>query len=118
MQKLCRDSKMDAEETKCILAILEFLMSQASKHDISDVVFGKDLTQMGLAIENANVMTKMYNENQDMLTKAMANQFMRISKIENVHYKLSYIMASSFTGKDLYETEDGGDNWVQEPLDT
>ena len=43
---------------------------------------------------------------------------MRISKIENMHYKLSYIMASSFTGKDMYQTEDGDDNWMQEPLDT
>ena len=73
---------------------------------------------MGLAIENSNVMTKMYNENQDMLVKAMANQYMRITKIQNVHYKLSYLMASSFTGKEVFETEEGNGNWVQEPLDT
>ena len=41
---------------------------------------------------------------------------MRISKIENFHYKLSYIMASSYSGKSVYES--GDDNWVQEPLDT
>ena len=73
---------------------------------------------MGLAIENSNVITKMYNENQDMLVKAMTNQYMRVTKIQNVHYKLSYIMSSSFTGKELYETEEGDGNWVQEPLDT
>ena len=26
LQKLCRDSKMDPEETKCVLAILEFVI--------------------------------------------------------------------------------------------
>ena len=73
---------------------------------------------MGLAIENANVITKSYAENQDLLKKSMANQSMRISKIENLNYKLSYVMASSYTGKNVYETEEGSGNWVQEPLDT
>ena len=27
MQKLCKDSKLDSEESKCILAIMEFLVS-------------------------------------------------------------------------------------------
>ena len=63
MQKLCRDSKMDAEETKCMLAIMEFIVAQAAKHDVSETVLGKDLTQMGLAIENSNVITKSYSEN-------------------------------------------------------
>ena len=118
MQKFCRDSKMDPEETKCMIAIMEFLVQQAGKHDITEVVFAKDLTQMGLAIENANVITKSYSENQDLLKKSMANQSMRISKIENLNYKLSYVMASSYTGKNVYETEEGSGNWVQEPLDT
>lgn len=118
MQKLCKDSKMDLEEARCMIAIMEFLVQQASKHDVTDVVFGKDLTQMGLAIESSNVITKMYAENQDLLTKSMTNKSLRISKIENVHYKLSYIMSSSYSGKMLYETEEGSGNWVQEPLDT
>ena len=109
---------MDLDETKCMIAIMEFLVQQASKHDVSETVFGKDLTQMGLAIENSNVITKSFSENQDLLKKSMANQTMRISKLENLNYKLSYIMASSYSGKNLYEAEEGSGNWVQEPLDT
>jgi len=64
---------MDPEETRCMIAIMEFLLQQASKHDVSENVFGKDLTQLGMAIENSNVMTKAYAENQDLLKKSMVN---------------------------------------------
>eukprot|EP00356_Strombidium_inclinatum_P002747 CAMPEP_0170479130 /NCGR_PEP_ID=MMETSP0208-20121228/467_1 /TAXON_ID=197538 /ORGANISM="Strombidium inclinatum, Strain S3" /LENGTH=63 /DNA_ID=CAMNT_0010751475 /DNA_START=201 /DNA_END=393 /DNA_ORIENTATION=+ len=40
---------------------------------------GKDLMQMGVAIENANGITKSYGDNQEVLVKAMVNQSMRIS---------------------------------------
>ena len=73
---------------------------------------------MGVAIENANGMSKAYSDNQESLTKAMINQSMRISKIENMQYKLSYLMSSSFTGKNLYEKTPGDGDWQQDPLDT
>ena len=36
LQKLCRDQKLDPEETRRLLAILEFCLAQASKHDVQD----------------------------------------------------------------------------------
>ena len=59
--------------------------------------------QMGVAIENSNTITKAYSENQDQLVKAMVNQSMRINHLDNIHYKLSFLMASSLTGKNQYE---------------
>ena len=63
LQKLCRDQKLDPEETRRLLGILDFCLTQAAKHDVQDQVFNKDLQQMGVAIENANNMTKAYGEN-------------------------------------------------------
>ncbi len=34
---------MDPEETKCVLAIIEFVLAQASKYDVTDTVLNKDL---------------------------------------------------------------------------
>ena len=62
MTKLCRDQKFDADETKVCIAIIEFLLRQASKHQVSDKVFSKDLLQMGVAIENANALVKILAE--------------------------------------------------------
>ena len=82
-------------------------MSQAAKHDVADTVFSKDLLQMGVAIENSNGIVKAFNENQEQLVKAQINHSMRISNIDSVNYKLSYLMSSSMTGKNLVETEEG-----------
>ena len=62
---------------------------------------------MGVAIENSNGIVKAYNENQDQLVKAQINKSLRVSQIDNVNYKLSYLMSSSMTGKKLIETEEG-----------
>ena len=70
MTKLCKDQKLDPEETRCFLAILEFILVNASKQDISDTVLGKDLLQLGVAVENSNQIQKSYNENQESLVKA------------------------------------------------
>ena len=47
------------------MAVLEFVLAQASTHDISDQALDKDLTQMGVAIENSDTISKVYAENQD-----------------------------------------------------
>ena len=111
---MCKDQKFDSEESRCLLAILEFVLSQAAKHDVTDTIFSKDLLQMGVAIENSNGIVKAFNENQEQLVKARINQSMRISSIDSLDYKLSYLMSSSLTGKNLVETEQG---LFQEPLD-
>lgn len=89
-------------------------MSQAAKHDVADTVFNKDLLQMGVAIENSNGIVKAFNENQEQLVKAKINQSMRVSSIDSLNYKLSYLMSSSITGKSLVESDQGT---FQEPLD-
>jgi len=62
LNKLCRDQNFDKEETKVVLALIEFLLSQPVRYCITDKVFSKDLLQMGVAIENANALVKVFNE--------------------------------------------------------
>ena len=61
--KLCKDQKLSADETKALLAVIEFILTQAGKHLINEQTFSKDLLQMGIAIENANAIVKLYSEN-------------------------------------------------------
>ena len=62
LQKLCRDQKFDNEETKVCIALVEFMLSQAVKHQVTDKTLSKDLLQMGVAIENANAIVKTFGE--------------------------------------------------------
>ena len=90
----------------------------ASKHDISETALGKDLLQMGVAIESSNSICKAYADNQDQLVKSQINQSLRISQITRVDYKISCLMSSSYTGKKLTEQVEGSEELYMEPLST
>ena len=62
LNKLCRDQNFDQVETRVVLALIEFLLTQPVRHVVSDKAFSKDLLQMGVAIENANALVKVFNE--------------------------------------------------------
>ena len=98
MQKLCRDQKFDIEETKVCIALIEFLLSQAVKHQVTDKVFSKDLLQMGVAIENANALVKVFTEQADNIGRVMKENSFRVSQIEGLQYSLSYLIATSMGG--------------------
>ena len=34
--KLCKDQKLNTDETKCLLAVIEFILFQAGKHMVND----------------------------------------------------------------------------------
>ena len=59
------------EETKVCIALVEFLLTQASKHQVADKVFSKDLLQLGVAIENANALVKTHSEFQEAFGKVL-----------------------------------------------
>ena len=77
--KLCRDQKFDSEETKVLIAITEFLLRQATKYQVNDKAFSKDLLQLGVPIENSNAIVKVYSEQIDALTRAQKHDSLRIS---------------------------------------
>jgi hypothetical protein len=46
---------------------------------VTDKAFNKDLLQMGVAIENANALSKTFNDQQDALAKALKAESLRVS---------------------------------------
>ncbi len=97
--KLCKDQKLTTNDTKSLLAVIEFILSQAGKHMIQEQNFSKDLLQMGIAIENANAIAKIYSENIESLQKALKQQTLRVSQIKGMNYKMSHIFATSSSGQ-------------------
>ena len=53
---------------------------------------------MGIAIENANAIVKVYAENIDTLYKALKQQSLKVSQIEWFQYKLTLLLSSSQSG--------------------
>lgn len=77
--KLCRDQKFDIEETKVAMAVVEFLLSQSCKHQTNEKVFSKDLLQMGMAIENANAIVKVFVDQGEHIHRVQKQNSMRVS---------------------------------------
>lgn len=69
LNKLCRDQNFDMEETKVVLALIEFLLTQAVRYVVTDKIFSKDLLQMGVAIENANALVKAFTEQHEGIAR-------------------------------------------------
>ena len=64
---------------------------------------------MGVELEHSDIIVQVYIENQDQLVKSQKSQSMRISQINKIEYKLSYLMSSSMTGKKLIQQEEGSE---------
>jgi hypothetical protein len=98
LTKLCKDQKLSADDTRCLLALIEFILTQAGKHLVAEQAFSKDLLQMGIAIENANAIVKIYQENFENLVKSLKQQTLRVSQISSMTYKVNHIFANSASG--------------------
>lgn len=108
---MCRDQNFDQEETKVVLALIEFLLSQATRYCITDKVFSKDLLQMGVTIENSNALVKTFAENQEGIAHQLKLNSLRVSQIASMDYSVSYLLASSASGTESSQTG------ATEPLD-
>lgn len=98
LTKLCRDQNFDQEETKVVLALIEFFLAQATRYCITDKIFSKDLLQMGVTIENANGIVKAFTENQEGIAHQLKLNSLRVSQIVAMDYSVSYLLASSASG--------------------
>ena len=58
---------------------MEFLITQAVKHQVTDKVLSKDLLQMGVAIENSNALVKMFTEQQENIARVLRGNSLRVS---------------------------------------
>ena len=47
-------------EIKTLAAVLEFALRMAARHDVNHNSFSRDLTLLGVAIDNANSVMKAY----------------------------------------------------------
>ena len=96
--KLCRDQNFDMEETKVVLALIEFLLVQAVRYVVTDKIFSKDLLQMGVAIENANALVKVFTEQNEGIARQLRLNSLRVSQIVDIDYSISYVLATSAGG--------------------
>ena len=92
--------------------MIEFLLSSAVRHLATEKVFSKDMLQMGVAIENANALVKVFNEQHEGIARHLRTNSLRVSQIVDMDYSVSYLLASSASG-----TQQSAEGAACEPLD-
>lgn len=81
-----------------MLSVLEFILTQAGKYLVTEQVLSKDMLQIGINLDNGSVISKFYSENMEALQRALKQQSFKISQIDGMNYKLSYLFACSSSG--------------------
>ena len=99
---LCNDCHLSQEESFWVIAILDFIISSATKSSVNQDIFSKEISHLGIPIENVNVIVKAYTENAKDL-EIIRLESLRISQIKEVEIKTSNIIASSLVGDVEYE---------------
>ena len=59
---------------------------------------------MGVAIENANAITKVFTEQSVNIAAVMKDNSFRVSQVDGMQYSLSYLVATSMGGGKTSET--------------
>ena len=99
---LWNDCHLTQEESFWVIAILDFIISSATKSSVNQDIFSKEISHLGIPIENVNVIVKAYTENAKDL-EIIRFESLRVSQIKDVEIKTSNIISSSLVGDTEYE---------------
>ena len=100
--KLCYDCGLSQEEGLWVIAILDFIIANATKSSVDQEIFSKEISHLGIPMENVNMIVKVYTEKRKDL-EVVRYESLQISKLKEVNVKISHIVASSLVGDTEYE---------------
>ncbi|XP_071097902.1 COMM domain-containing protein 4-like, partial [Haliotis cracherodii] len=93
--KLTSDAKFEMGDVKASIAALTFILTSAAKYSVDGDTLSNELQQLGLPKEHAGSLTKSYSDSLDKLQMRLQEQSLRLSSLENVKWRVDYILSSS-----------------------
>ncbi|XP_046555794.1 COMM domain-containing protein 4-like isoform X2 [Haliotis rubra] len=93
--KLTSDAKFEMGDVKASIAALTFILTSAGKYSVDGDTLSNELQQLGLPKEHATSLTKSYSDSLDKLQIRLQEQSLRLSSLENVKWRVDYILSSS-----------------------
>lgn len=104
--RLWNDCKLNQDETYTVIAVLDFIILNATKCSVDQDIFSKEISHLGIPIENVNVIVKAYTEKAKEL-EIVRYGSLQVSQVGQVNAKLWEIVASSMVGHTEFdETEE------------
>ena len=74
---------------------MQFILTNAAKHDVDDISLVQEIQQLGLPKENSNVIGKLYKEKKDELRVVFASYSYSITKVLKTDWRVDSIIGSS-----------------------
>lgn len=75
--KLANDSKLEVNDIKACISLIEFILTSGAKHDIISETLSSELQQLGLPKEHSTSICKVYNDKNNELTALLKAQSLR-----------------------------------------
>lgn len=86
--RLTSDAKLNEDETKAVVAALNFIVTSSSRYDTESEVLSNELQQLGLPKEHSTSLCKVYSDNFDQLKEALQKQSMKFFGLKSGSYEI------------------------------
>lgn len=93
--KLTADAKFEVGDVKAAVAVISFILSNATKFSVDADSLSNELQQLGLPKEHATAVCKTYEDKADTLRTEFLRKSMRLSRLESVDWRVDYVLSSS-----------------------
>uniref|UniRef100_A0A8V0ZQ21 COMM domain containing 4 n=1 Tax=Gallus gallus TaxID=9031 RepID=A0A8V0ZQ21_CHICK len=93
--KLTSDAKLESGDVKAAIAVLDFILSNAAKHNVDGESLSSELQQLGLPKEHATGLCRSYEEKQSSLQDSLRAGSLRLSRLDGVSWRVDYALSSS-----------------------
>ena len=94
IQKNLDDMNFNDAEGKIIFSLLDFILRNSVKFDIEDNILSNELQQLGLPLENAESIVKIFKNQKEKLKKKLSNEIFSNENLKEIDYKISYVLAN------------------------
>ncbi len=93
--KLTSDTGFEATDTMACISCLKHIIFSAAKFDCDDQSLEAELQQLGLPKEHTLALCRPYKEKKDVLRSYFSEQTLRMTHLENIDWRLDYLISSS-----------------------
>ncbi|CAF0776949.1 unnamed protein product [Brachionus calyciflorus] len=99
LEKLANDSKLEINDIKACVALIEFVLKCSTKHSCNGETLSSELQQLGLPKEHSTSICKVFDDNQTKLETCLKDASLKLNSLEEVSWRVDYIFSSSLLNK-------------------
>jgi len=94
VKHLCRNVK-NQSDVKGIIAVLSFILRNASKFDVKPDSVSQELQQLGLPRTHSRGIARIVGKEKESLQQYLLNTSFRLSRLESLEWRIDFVIGTS-----------------------